>query len=177
MFYNFRYASCTSLPDFDDESRIDKWWNKVRNLGEFPVLSEVALALLSIFHGPQIESSFNVMGDILHAKASNTGVDTYESYQVVKYHLRTSKKTGITLWAREDARRTPVNASLCRNIKMSSSVYRKQTRGLKTNTFLKSKTQEKADFALTAKRNRKDFIVKKYQNLMKARKLAKSFRK
>lgn len=55
------------------------------------------------------------------------------------------KKTGITLWAREDARRTPVNASLCRNIKMSSSVYRKQTRGLKTNTLLKSKTQEKAE--------------------------------
>ena len=32
---------------------------------KYPLLSKMSLALLTIFHGPRVESSFSVMGDVM----------------------------------------------------------------------------------------------------------------
>ena len=66
------------------------------------------------------------MGDILHVKSANTSVDTYESYQMVKYHLKTVGKSAIEYFAREDVKHSPVDDQLCRNLRLSSSSYRKE---------------------------------------------------
>ena len=120
-----KFCSDMSLPNCLEHPRVDDWWNAVRKTNKYSSLSKLALALLSPFHGPQVESSFNVMGDILHSKSANTSVETYSSYQVVKYHLRTAQKSAVQYFTREQPKFSPVSASLCRNIKLASSRYRK----------------------------------------------------
>ncbi|KAJ8385440.1 hypothetical protein AAFF_G00188920 [Aldrovandia affinis] len=51
--------------------------------------------------GPQVESAFNVMSNILQAKAANLSVETYESYQAVKYHLKAMQVSTIQHYTRK----------------------------------------------------------------------------
>uniref|UniRef100_A0A8C5BWR0 Sulfotransferase n=1 Tax=Gadus morhua TaxID=8049 RepID=A0A8C5BWR0_GADMO len=48
------------------------WLAKVFNSQKFPALSKVVKAALSIFHGPLVEASFNLMGDIIDPKSRTT---------------------------------------------------------------------------------------------------------
>ena len=59
---------------------------------EFTILKTMVCALLSCFLGTAVEILFNVMGDIIGVKSANTTVQTYASYQAVKYHLKSAKK-------------------------------------------------------------------------------------
>ena len=49
--------------------------------GKYKSLGEIVTAALPIFHGPMVESSFNVMGDIRHAKSSRMNTETYSAIQ------------------------------------------------------------------------------------------------
>ena len=41
----------------------------------------------TVFHGPRIESSFSVMGDVMDKKSYRINVSTYSAIQTVKYSL------------------------------------------------------------------------------------------
>lgn len=56
-----------SLPEIED-TRIDHWWGKYEVVQKYPNLSKLVQALLSCFHGPQVES-FNVMNDVIDNKS------------------------------------------------------------------------------------------------------------
>ena len=43
--------------------RADTWWSKLKD--KYPLLSKMSLALLTIFHGPRVGSSFSIMGDVM----------------------------------------------------------------------------------------------------------------
>ena len=47
--------------------RADTWWFKLKD--KYLLLSKMSLALLTIFHGPRVESSFSVMGDVMDKKS------------------------------------------------------------------------------------------------------------
>ena len=47
----------------------------------------MSLALLTIFHGPKVESSFSVMGDVMDKKSGRMNVSTCSAIQTVKYNL------------------------------------------------------------------------------------------
>ena len=47
----------------------------------------VYLVLLTIFHGPRVESSFSVMDDIMDKKSGRLNESTYSAIQMVKYSL------------------------------------------------------------------------------------------
>ncbi|KAG1930781.1 hypothetical protein F2P79_022099 [Pimephales promelas] len=49
----------------------------------------------------KVESAFSVMSNILQAKASNLSVETYESYQVVKYNLKAMQVSAIQHYSRK----------------------------------------------------------------------------
>ena len=49
--------------------RADIWWFKLKD--KYPLLSKISLALLTIFHGPRVESSFRVMGDVMDKKSNS----------------------------------------------------------------------------------------------------------
>ena len=42
-------------------------------------------ALLTIFHGPRVESSFSVMGEVMDKKSGRMNMSTYTAIQTVKY--------------------------------------------------------------------------------------------
>ena len=65
--------------------RADTWWFKPKD--KCPLLSKMSLALLTIFHGPRVESSFSVMGDIMDKKSGRMNVSTYSAIETVKYSL------------------------------------------------------------------------------------------
>ena len=44
-------------------------------------------ALLTIFHGPRVESSFSVMGEVMDKKSGRMNISTYTAIQTVKYSL------------------------------------------------------------------------------------------
>jgi hypothetical protein len=71
------------------------------------------------------------MGDVMDKKSSRMKVDTYGSYQCVKYAFRAQQKTAVETFARKDILKDPVDTVLCKNIRSSSAVYRKHLLELK----------------------------------------------
>ena len=62
-----------------EKVRIDHWWAAVDKLGKYCVIVKMIKALLSCFHGPQVESSFSSMGDTIDSKSSRMNISTYTS--------------------------------------------------------------------------------------------------
>lgn len=104
---------------------IAEWWSNVSSTGKYPGLSKIAAAALSCFHGPMVESSFNIMGDIIGSKSANLSTEVYSAYQSIKYNLRSKKVGAITLFKRDDIKHAPIDKSMCRNIRMAASRYKK----------------------------------------------------
>ncbi|GBM80335.1 hypothetical protein AVEN_132898-1 [Araneus ventricosus] len=52
-------------------------------------------AILSCFHGPQVESSFSMMGDVLDKESGNLKIETFSAIQTVKYRLSSQNKSAI----------------------------------------------------------------------------------
>ena len=47
----------------------------------------MSLALLTIFHGPRVESSSIVLGDVMDKKTGRINMSTHSAIQTVKYSL------------------------------------------------------------------------------------------
>ncbi|CAL4074530.1 unnamed protein product, partial [Meganyctiphanes norvegica] len=131
--------------------RIDNWWAEVRETGRYPILTKMIYAILSCFHGPLVESSFNTMGDILDSRSFNLHIDTYNSYQTVQYYLRARGTKAIDMFIREKPHESPIDSELCNKIQTSSSRYRrdlekKNHEQESRNKKLKSKKDAKAKY-------------------------------
>ncbi|CAM4714558.1 unnamed protein product [Leuciscus chuanchicus] len=110
-----RYNVDPNLAKYEDD--IVKWWAHVMSLGKYPALSQFIRGALSIFHGPLVESSFSLMGDVIDAKRANMKISTFDAVQTVKYVLRSRGKTGISMFRRDDINMGPVDKTLCQNIR------------------------------------------------------------
>lgn len=122
------YQVDTSLPPATDkqgeELALDVWWSSLFRQSTYPALSKMVKALMSCFHGPQVEGAFNTMGDVLHQKACRMDISTYSAIQTVKYGLRAKQKSSVQHFSRKDITMDPVNGRLCLNIRTSSKRYR-----------------------------------------------------
>lgn len=58
--------------------------------------------ILSCFHGPQVESSFNIMNDVIDSKSGRINIDTYSSIQTVKYGIKSAEKNAIEYFKKKD---------------------------------------------------------------------------
>ena len=110
----------------DGNVRLDKWWSVVFKNGKYPVLSSVIKACLSIFSGPQVESSFSMMNDIINKKSGRMLVETYSAIIGTKYNLLASGKTSFALFHRKNIFRDPVNARRNYFIRTSCSRYKRR---------------------------------------------------
>ena len=117
-----------NLPAFDEEKdRADVWWYQLKE--RYPILCKVALALLTIFHGPRVESSFSTMGNILDKQSGRMNVDTYSAIQSVKYNVidNPESKNGvksISTFKRKDKLHTPIVFNLCHNMRNARGRYK-----------------------------------------------------
>jgi len=87
----------------EKEARIDSdFWSKVLNLKvkdnfRYPVLGKLVSALLSIFCGPLIEATFNIMDDIIEKDRTKMTVKNYEDVAIIKTGLKRRNANATTL--------------------------------------------------------------------------------
>ena len=116
------FISNDSLPKLND-GRVDVWWG---TLSVCPTLKVIAKAALSIFHGPQVESSFSLMKDIMNKKAGSMAVGTFSSIQTVKYFLKSRNQSSIGYFRRPQVNHTPVPKALVKNMRSAYLGYNSQ---------------------------------------------------
>ena len=64
------------------------WWSLLEK--KYPLVFKMIVATVPIFHGPQVESSFSMMTDVINMKSGRLNTGTYEAIQTVKYSLMAS---------------------------------------------------------------------------------------
>lgn len=95
--------------------RIDAWWASVISTNKYPALSRMAKVCLRCFHGPRVESSFNLMGDIVDIRSTRMNITAMSAVQTVKYGLKSRNSTAIQLFKKVDIKHDQVDGNLCRN--------------------------------------------------------------
>ena len=132
-----------------------KYWAEVFKLKTFsepryPMIQRLVGSLLSIFSGPLVESSFNIMDDIVEKDRARMSVVNYEAVAIIKTVLR---KKGVK------AHKMPVTADMKRSCITAYSSYQK---------YLEKKKAEE----IRRKEERLSVSVNKLK-LERAKKLAK----
>lgn len=102
------------VPNYiEEDCRVDiDWWSHVASLKNsergvrYPTLCKLVKALLSIFTGPLVEGSFNLMDDILESDRCSMNVETYESLAVIKSTLIARDWTASTMNIDQPLRRS-----------------------------------------------------------------------
>lgn len=113
-----------TIPDIEEGERIDVWWGKKEIQLKYPCLTKMVRSILSCFHGPQVESSFNIMNDVIDSKSGRINIDTYNSIQNVKYSLKSADKSAVEYFKKKDYLHEKVDASLCANLRSSCRQYK-----------------------------------------------------
>ncbi|XP_052785259.1 uncharacterized protein LOC128220775 isoform X1 [Mya arenaria] len=137
-----KYSVDHTLDGFSDTSVID-WWTKVAAKKSYPVLCKVAVARLSIFHGPAVESSFNTLGDVIDSKAANMEILTYSSYHTISYAIKAGKSIAFSLFNKTDSNNNKLvdkHIDLCKHVHGCQSLQKSAKR--KTRTESKKTRQE-----------------------------------
>ena len=65
------------------------WWSSLEK--KYPLVFKMIVVTLSIFDGPQAESSFSMMTDVVVTKSGGLNIGTYKAIQTVKYSLMASQ--------------------------------------------------------------------------------------
>ena len=86
-------------------------------------LSKMVLALLSCFHGPQIEGSFSIMGNVITTQTACMGIKTLDAIQSVKYSLKASEKTAVQYFKKNDHLHSSVDSKLVCNMTCAHKKY------------------------------------------------------
>jgi hypothetical protein len=178
-----------SLPSaFIDQTekpvRLDIWWSRVFKSKKYPELTKVMKAVLSIFHGPMVESSFNIMGDIIDERSCRMNVTTYEAIQTVKYKLHSSNKSAIEYFHRDDKLHSPVNVRICKSMRTAYGRYQaelqeqcKAREAVQEQMQIQKKTLQSKEKAKKLLQNaeRKSFLAhaEKQERIRKLTELAK----
>lgn len=59
----------------------------------FPILGKLVKALLSLFTGPLVEGSFNIMNNNIEKDRVRLNIETYEGLAIIKSHMKATGKT------------------------------------------------------------------------------------
>ncbi|XP_062396671.1 ankyrin repeat and KH domain-containing protein 1-like isoform X2 [Sardina pilchardus] len=88
----------------DDAARIDAdWWREIFLMKtpegsiRFPVLGKLVRALLSLFTGPLVEGSFNIMDDIIEKDRVRLNIETYEGFAIIKANMKAAEQTSSNM--------------------------------------------------------------------------------
>jgi hypothetical protein len=126
----YKYQVDRQLPPPVDEDgkqiQIDIWWSHMFQQNQYPAFSKIVKALLTCFHGPQVESTFSMMGNILDKQSSNMQIETYSALQTVKYKLLSENKSAVEYFQKKDPLHDPVSSKLSYNLKNSCNMHEKE---------------------------------------------------
>ena len=117
-----------ALDEGGEEVDCVRWWVSIST--KYPVVFKMVIAVLSNFHGPRVESSFNVMGDVLDKKSGRMNMSTYSAIQTVKYGLKarqpSAKHMSVGNFSRGDKHYSPVNEKLAKNMRGAFNSYKQE---------------------------------------------------
>lgn len=165
-----QYQVDLSLPspvdDLGQLISLDIWWSKIFRMEKYPSLSKMVKSILSCFHGPQVEGSFNIMSDVIDKRSGRMNIETYSSIQTVKYKMRSREQSAVEYFKKKDFLHDAVDANLCRNLRSSRKSYQ-------TELENKKKVTESRKKVLTSKKENVDKIstMEKASRLKHKRKL------
>ena len=114
-----QYNVDQSLPSFQDGDDVVRWWACVDDTGTYPGLCQAVKAAMSIFHGPLVESSFNIMGNIIDQRSTSMNITTFSAIQTVKYTLQSRKMSAVDMFSRDESKFEPVDRRQQRQLKVS----------------------------------------------------------
>ena len=151
-FQRSTWPGMTEVRDYQVDQRlpnpacaIDEWWMAVEGEGTYPNLTKTALAVLTCFHGPLVEGSFNIMGDLMGGRNFRVELPTYSGLETVKYRLgmeRSSEQTrdaAIKLLAVDNPVLAHPPRNLMRNMKLAyithSTVKQNTREGMQNNSL------------------------------------------
>ena len=103
--------------------KMNEWWAAIKVC---PTLKLIAKCALSIFHGPQVESSFSFMKDLMSKKKGRMTVSTFSSMQTIKYYLMSKKAVSVHLFQRSSINHTPVDRALVANIISATRCHKEE---------------------------------------------------
>lgn len=156
------YVNDDSLGQFEDGGRLEKWWTGGNVVAKYPALSKIAAAAITIFHGPQVESTFSVMSRVVTKQTASMNIPMLNSIQAIKYELRANNTSAIDYFERKQPQTDPVNLQLCRNLRASYSVYEQERQEANKKQELKRKASERA-----LKMNASNQVASVYRNKIK----------
>ena len=179
------YQIDEKLPDHSKP--VDQWWMTVQSTSKYPNLCKMALALVTCFHGPAVESSFNIMKDIMSGRSCNTAVQTYSAIQTIKYRLRepcAPKEAAVSYFLKKDPVFDHPNRLLCRNMlsayKRSQEAKKEQQATSTTQATGPSKRKARELAVESSKRARtchfQDVLARRAKRVAVARALRKERR-
>lgn len=147
-----------SLPEMKG-TRIDHWWGKDEVTKSYPNLSKLVQAILSCFHGPQVESSFNIMNDVIDNKSGRLNLETYSVIQTIKYRLSADEKTAIQFFQKKDYMHESVDKILCKNMNSSNREYKADLEKKRDEKLLKKRELDIRAKNTNSKRKAKELIA------------------
>ena len=136
-----KYVLDQTIPIVKGGERIDAWWSKFVSKPGYESLAKMNKAVLSCFHGPQVENSFSAIKNILNCKTSRMNVPTFDAKQSIRYDLASSGKLSVEYFHREYIVFSPVNKQLMANMKTGRSRYTEEIRIAKEKEQAKRETQ------------------------------------
>ena len=101
----------STLEENDVPVQLDLWWAKIFQTRNYPVLSQVVKACLSIFSGPHVESSFSLMSNIIDKRSNRMNIDTYNAIVTIKYSLQS--KSSSEIYQCPDVLYDPIYKEMC----------------------------------------------------------------
>ena len=152
-----KYQLDKSLPVYTQESYPDVclWWNVISERNKSPILSKIIKATLSIFTGPQVESSFRMMNDIVTPRTSRMSVETCSSYRSVKCSLISEGKSAAARYLKKNVMRDPINKTRAYYLRTARSRYVKRLKTQRDNKEKKSSLYIAAEKRMELKRKHK----------------------
>lgn len=129
------------LLEENKNQRLDEWWASVFSPGNYPSLSKLVKAIISIFHGPIVENTFNSMNYIMDSRSGRMDVRTYSAFQTVRTGIKAKNMSSLEYFHRNDVRFDPVKVNLIKNIQNSNKRYREE----KAKENIKTKPEKKID--------------------------------
>ncbi|XP_011677577.2 uncharacterized protein LOC105444695 [Strongylocentrotus purpuratus] len=163
-----QHYNMAKLPNPTPETKIDEWW--VERACRYPTIWVVVKAVVSCFHGPSVESSFSIMGNVITSQTASIGIKTFASIQTVKYTLQASQKSAVQQFKRKDLLHDPVSPALVKNMKTAYKRYATELEDLKTEKEAKRAKLNLKKSKVVAKRKAKEL------NLLAAQKARNAHR-
>jgi hypothetical protein len=113
--------------DAGNEVSLDVWWSKVfGSKGNYPILSKVIKACLSIITSPVVERNFSVMNNVVTPKTNRFDMVTVNAILSVKGFLKAKKTTSLKLYHRDNVKFCPVDKAVVYHMQTAYGRYKKR---------------------------------------------------